>query len=85
MGKRRQAAAGPTESQFIDTGKTINLLLGDAVAKRPVLMYNNRLYAGTMLSMLNPYGYGGPVWSARTLEQLEYNANFGRGKSGNGH
>lgn len=40
---------------------------------RPVLRLGDRLFAGETLSMLNPYGYGGRVWSGRDVDELQHN------------
>lgn len=67
--------------QFEDTGKPM-VLLGQ---ERPVLKLGARLYVGETLSLVNPHGFGGRVWSARTRDQLKYNAHFGRHDERDGH
>lgn len=43
---------------------------------RPVLRCGARLYAGEDLSMLNPSGAPGRVWSALDIDALQYNIDF---------
>lgn len=47
---------------------------------RPVLRLGKRLFAGEQLSIVNPAGYGGRVWSGMDLDHLKFNAAFARGK-----
>lgn len=76
-----RADVGPV-TQFSQTRHQVLLASG---IKRPVLKLGKRLFAGTHLSMLNPYGYGGPVWSAKTLDGLQFNIYFGEKNDGRGH
>lgn len=71
--------------QFEDSGKTVKLRwLGEKPRDLPVLKLGKRLFAGQHLSMLNPHGYGGSVWSAMDIEQLQHNVDQGGG-DGTGH
>lgn len=79
-----KGGVGPEEGEFKDTGRKIEILFFGKPAKVPVLKAGRRFFAGETLTMLNPFGYGGTVWSARTLDRLAYNANF-RGPGGDGH
>lgn len=60
------------------SGWTVRIEVDGKVVERPVLRLGNRIYAGEFLSMLNPHGYGGKVWSALDLDidQLQYNIDF---------
>lgn len=73
---------------FEDTGRTVRFGKHD----RPVLKLGRvrpRYFVGEMLTMINPSGAGGRVWSARTLQDLEYNVYFHRsyrnGRDGDRH
>jgi hypothetical protein len=68
------AKSSKASEQFAGTRMTVSI--GERV--RPVLRLGKRLYAGEFLSMLNPHGYGGNVWSGRTLDQLKHNINQSR-------
>lgn len=65
---------------FQKTRHQINVLGTD----RPVLKLGKRLFVGETLSLVNPNGFGGRVWSAMNLDLLKYNANLGR-HNGPGH
>jgi hypothetical protein len=66
--------------QFEDTKQTVKI----AGEERPVLKLGKRLFAGTTLSLVNPHGFGGDVWSAMDMDTLKYNANLRR-HDGSGH
>lgn len=61
---------------FSDTGETVRIEIAGVWTQRPVLKLDSRLYAGEYLSLLNPNGFGGTVWSGRTREDLQYNIDF---------
>lgn len=48
---------------------------------RPVLRLGKRLFVGEQLSLLNPYGYGGRVWSGMDLDHLKFNATYSEGRA----
>lgn len=54
--------------QFEDTSEKVRLRSGE---ERPVLRLGNRFYAGETLSLVNPNGFGGQVWSGSTIELLQ--------------
>ncbi len=49
---------------------------------RPVLRLGKRLFAGEHLSMLNPHGFGGHVWSGKDIDELQFNINEARRRWG---
>lgn len=75
------SATGP---RLEATSDTIDVVRDRAVVKLPVFKFGKFFYAGETLSLLNPHGFDGKVWSGSTLERLEHNANFG-GYDGTSH
>lgn len=73
---------------FEDTGQTMRF----GKHNRPVFKLGRvrpRYFVGEMLTVLNPSGAGGRVWSAKNLQDLEYNVHFHRSyrnaRDRNGH
>ena len=61
-----------TVDQFVDTGRQVRICTGEL---RPVLRLGDRLFVGETLSVVNPHGFGGRVWSAMDEDTLLFNAN----------
>lgn len=70
--KPDKVARPPTE--LVDTG----LKLRVKGKERPVLKLGERFFVGEALHLRPIFVCSGQVWSARNLQDLEYNVNFGR-------
>lgn len=57
---------------FVNTDKTVKIAEQD----RPVLVFGTRYFAGECLSMLNPSGSPGRVWSAKSISDLQDNIKY---------